>query len=58
MNERVTYEALPNGYVLVRDRASGLQGLWHRDGRPKHGDLTYTISASWIGNEVQVRYGS
>lgn len=51
------FELLSNGYVSVRDRASGLTGLWHTDGSPRHGDLTRTTVAYAIGLEVARRYG-
>ena len=41
---RYSVERLPNGYTLVRDRLSGLQGLYEaRDGELvyMHGDLRY-----------------
>jgi hypothetical protein len=30
---------MANGYVVVRDRLSGLQGVYERTGEYRHGDL-------------------
>jgi hypothetical protein len=53
VRRRFVFRPLPNGYIRVDSRASGLSGLWERDGRPRSGDLTGTIFGAAISRAIQ-----
>lgn len=53
MRYEVSLERLRNGYIRAFDRGSGLSGLWHADGTPRHGDLTSGRIAWHIGMAVR-----
>lgn len=52
MEGRYRIERLPNGYVRVDDRASGLVGLFLPDGTPRSGDLTRSVNVAAISAAV------
>lgn len=44
MSGRYAIERLPNGFVSLRCRRSGLRGLFTPDGAARSGDLSYSMS--------------